>query len=290
MSYRNDEYKNLSFFRKKQKNNVKKIIWLVLFLFFFIGFAVSFFHTVFWTNDNHKIKALEKNLQKIKIHEITPFSEEDANTILVNEPESKTDIYWKYIHVSPIDVDIHELQKENPDTVGWIQVLGTNINYPVVQASDNDYYLNHDFLKQKNNGGWVFLDYRNDFNSLGRNTIVYGHRRYNQSIFGTLKNVLTDSWLNQTDNHVIKVSTINYNYLFQIFSVYSVANETYYLKTTFSDDNNYLKFLDTITKRSIHDFHTEVNEKTKILTLSTCHNEHDRLVVHAKLIQINEKN
>ena len=61
-----------------------------------------------------------------------------------------------------IDVDFTELKQTNSDVIGWIQVNGTNINYPFVQTNDNSYYLTHAFNKSYNDAGWVFLDYRNN--------------------------------------------------------------------------------------------------------------------------------
>lgn len=137
--------------------------------------------------------------------------------------------------------------------------------------------------------GWIFLDYRNDLDQLSSNNIIYGHRRYNESMFGTLKNVLTKDWLNKTENHIIKISTLNNNYLFQVFSVYSVPNENYYLQTEFKNDEEFMDFINAIVNRSIYNFNTEVNKNTKILTLSTCHGDNDRLVVHSKLIKATKK-
>ena len=70
-----------------------------------------------------------------------------------------------------------KLLKENQETVSWITVNGTNINYPVVQHSDNEYYLNHSFDGSENSAGWIFLDYRNNIENTEKNTIIYGHSR-----------------------------------------------------------------------------------------------------------------
>jgi sortase B len=271
----------------KTKMHLKQKYLLIIqtiLIFICIGtFSYSVYHIFTWMLDNKKVKEIENNiLNDIVIEEIT---EDNENDELIDESQDNDDIYWKYNDVSLINVDINALKEENSDTIGWIQVLGTNINYPIVQYSDNKFYLKHDYLKRSNSGGWIFLDYRNDLNSLQDNTIIYGHRRYNQSMFGTLKNVLTDSWLSNTDNHIIKISAENSNYLFQVFSVYSIPNETYYLQNTFDTKDDYQEFLNTITNRSIYNFNTSINSDDKILTLSTCHNDGERLVVHAKLIK-----
>lgn len=277
----------------KKQIKLKKQYRIILFIFLlciFIGiFSISVAQIALWYLDNQKIKTIENEIiEDVPIVEVT-LSEEEVTESLINVPKKETDIYWKYKDVSLIDVDINELKKENNDTIGWIQVLGTNINYPIVQYSDNNYYLNHDYKKRANGGGWIFLDYRNNLDNLASNNIIYGHRRYNESMFGTLKNVLTNSWLKNTDYHIIKISTLNYNYLFQVFSVYSVPNENYYLQTEFRNDEEFNSFLNTIVSRSVYDFQTEVNSETKILTLSTCHSDNDRLVVHSKLIKATKK-
>ena len=104
-----------------------------------------------------------------------------------------------------LEVDFNELLSKNSDTVGWIEVKGTNINYPIVQTTNNEYYLNHAFDKTKNDAGWVFMDYRNDAKNFDQNTIIYAHSRYNQTMFGSLKNILSSSWYNNKNNHIIRM-------------------------------------------------------------------------------------
>lgn len=276
---------------KKMKKQYKMLIGTLIILICLGGISFSVYRFLSWHSDNNSIKKLEDDLQKsVKVEVIPPHEEDPDATTMENPPEDKGDIYWQYKDVPLIDVDIHALKEENPDTVGWIQVPGTSINYPVVQTTNNDYYLTHDFKKRANGGGWVFVDFRNNLDDLRTNNIIYGHRRYNQSMFGTLKNVLTSGWQKNTDNHIIKVSTEKYNYLFQVFSIYVTPTDNFYIRTLWATTEDYKNFLNTIVSKSVYNFNTEVNENTKILTLSTCHNTSDKLVVHAKLIKINKKN
>ena len=106
-----------------------------------------------------------------------------------------------------LEVDFNELLRKNPDTVGWIEVKGTNINYPIVQTTDNSYYLNHAFDGSKNEAGWVFMDYRNDSVNFNQNTIIYAHSRLTGSMFGSLKKHLNSSWYTNKNNHIIRLST-----------------------------------------------------------------------------------
>ena len=129
-----------------------------------------------------------------------------------------------------------------------------------------------------------YLDYRNN-NTNNKNTIIYAHGRTDKTMFGTLRKVLNNGWLNNTDNFVIKISTETENSLWQIFSVYHIPTTSDYLQTDFDDDTEYQNFLDMIKNRSSYNFNTSVNSNDNILTLSTCYNNNEKMVVHAKLIK-----
>ena len=176
------------------------------------------------------------------------------------------------------------LRQENSDTVGYIVVKGTNIDYPVVQSNDNSYYLSHSFDKSEKFAGWVFLDYRNNLDTIDKNNIIYGHAMNNGTMFGSLKNVLTDEWLNNSANHIIELNKPNGLTKWQVFSVYYIPVTNDYLKVFFSSDEDFLSFENMLINRSIKDFGLPANKDDKILTLSTCKQHVQRIVVHAKLI------
>ncbi len=249
---------------------------------------VSFLRIIQWAKESKEIQDLSSNAQKEVIMEEV---EDDETTEIVEQPKKveKFDPYWDYIKMNLLDVDFSNLRKTNSDVIGWIQVPETNVNYPFVQANDNDYYLHHAFDKKRNSAGWIFLDYRNDLENLNQNTIIYGHGRYDRTMFGSLKNLLKSSWLKNTDNHIIKLSTEYQNTLWQIFSVYHIPTTGDYLTTVFATKEEYQEFLDTMKSRSVYQFKTTVSATDKILTLSTCYNDKEKLVVHAKLIKIQNK-
>ena len=193
------------------------------------------------------------------------------------------------MNVPFMNVDFNELLKKNHDTVGWIKVEGTKVNYPVVQSTDNDYYLSHAFNKTANQGGWIFADYRVNFKDFGKNTIIYGHNMNNKTMFGSVPNMLYNSYLSNSSNYYIKISTPTSNSVWKVFSIYTVDPQTYYLKTNFKSEP-YSKFLSTLKSRSIYNFGIDVSENDKILTLSTCDNTGTkRVAVHAKMINIEYK-
>lgn len=236
-----------------------------------------------WINDsNNTKKEIQDIYEKTKIEE----KEDSIKTELINSPVEKESDYWYYIKMNLFEVNFTNLLQINPDTVGWIKVENTHINYPIVQTTNNSYYLSHSFKQEKNQAGWIFMDYRNDSKNLDKNTIIYAHNRYDSTMFGTLKNVLTDKWLSNKNNYVIRLSTPTENSLWQVFSVYTVKKESYYISTNFNSIEEYEQFLNIIKNRSIYNFDTLVNINDKILTLSTCQdNNGNRVVVHAKLIK-----
>ena len=129
------------------------------------------------------------------------------------------------------------------------------------------------------------MDYRNNSNLDNKNTILYAHSRLDDSMFGSLSETLKSKWFTNKDNHIIRISTETENSLWQIFSIYKIKEESYYITTDFSNDNNYQTFLDTVKGRSIYNFNTSLTTTDKILTLSTCYSDDIRIVVHAKLIK-----
>ena len=126
------------------------------------------------------------------------------------------------------------------------------------------------------------MDYRNHKDSLDRNVILYGHDS-GSSMFGTLKNILNESWRQNTDNHIITLNIENQIYQYQIFSVYTIPVTSDYLRIHFANDDDFMEFATVLQNRSLYQFPVTVNKTDSILTLSTCHNE-ERLVVHAKKI------
>ncbi len=280
-----NEEKNIKKIKKYKLKKKKKLPLLIFFisLFFII---ISSFQIIKWTKDN---KSTNKETNKITDNIKVKKTNKDTKLIEQNTEIANSNPYWDFIKMKLIDVDLNELKKQNNETVGWIQVKGTNINYPFVQHSDNSYYLSHDFSKNKNNAGWLFLDYRNNINQMNKNTIIYGHGRLDKTMFGSLKNIFKSDWLNDQDNYVIFISTEKENTMWQVFSTYRIKTTSDYLRINFQNDNDYQNFLDMITKRSEHNFNTPINTNDNILTLSTCYNNEKKVVLHAKLIKYQKK-
>ena len=270
----------------KKKRTLKLWVWIFLSIVFLSLIFICIGKLIIWKLDANNSKDIINNItDNINVQEV----EDNENTEIINEPTDQTSDYWYYITFPLINVDFKELKVKNNDTVGWINVNNTNINYPFVQTDNNNYYLTHSFNKTYNEAGWVFLDYRNETNFSDKNTIIYAHSRLDKTMFGSLSKVLKEEWYTNKDNHIIRISTETENTLWQIFSVYVIETESYYITTNFVSDNEYQTFLDTIKSRSKYNFNTELSINDSILTLSTCYSDTEKTVVHAKLIKREKK-
>ena len=263
--------------KKKQKSKKKLRPWVLILIIVIClaGLTYGSYALFIHHKDSSKLDELSKEIEKdIKVSKV----KEDGE--LVNPPEdkdNKDNDYWNYIKVPFY-------------TVGFIHMDNTNINYPVVHSGDNEYYLTHAFDKTKNSAGWVFMDYRNDPATLSDNTIIYGHGRVNGTVFGSLNKVLTKSWQNNKDNYIIWLSTKTENLVWQIFSIYTVEAESYYIKANFENDVEKEKWIKTMKERNQAPQSADVNVNDYFLTLSTCKNNFNtRIVVQAKLIKRQKK-
>lgn len=275
---------------KKRKIKIKwgNLTILLIILICTAIFIISIANILKWTIDNKKTDKQTEIITNIKvIEEVT----DDENTEIIEQPITidKNAPYWNFIKMNLIDADFNELKQINKEVRGWIQVNGTNINYPYVQANDNDFYLNHSFDKSSNGAGWIFMDYRNNPQEFDKNTIIYGHGRSNTSMFGTLKNILKSSWFKDSNNYVIKLATEQENSLWEVFSVYKIPTTSDYLQIKFSSDEEFQNFANKLIERSAYNFNTPVNSTDKIITLSTCWNDEEKVVMHAKLIKNQKK-
>lgn len=238
----------------------KHFIYTLVQLVFVIIMIFSGIKIYTWYKDNEKNNELIEDLKQ---------------SVIVNENSNENTI------------DFNSLKEKNIDTVAWIKVEGTDIDYPVVQAKNNDYYLNHSFDKSINGAGWVFADYKNKLDGTDKNIVIYAHNRRDGSMFSSLKNILKAEWYNNEKNRYITFVTEQENLEYEVFSVYQTEKEDYYIKTEFVK-NEFEEFLQRIKNRSIKKYNTDVSKNDSILTLSTCANDNKyRVVLHAKRVKEN---
>ena len=121
------------------------------------------------------------------------------------------------------DMDFSALRQQNPDVLGWILIPGTRVSYPVVQGTDNSYYLDHTWRGGKNSVGAIFMECRNSSDLSDFNTIVYGHRMRNGSMFASLKYYESQSYWAQ--HPCVYITDDRGSYTYEIFAAYEVSTE-----------------------------------------------------------------
>lgn len=190
------------------------------------------------------------------------------------------------------------LKKQNPDIVGWITINNTEVNNPVYQTDNNEYYIDHDMDKQANSYGALFLDYRCDINpmSLSRNQIIYGHNMRYGAMFGTLKSYRELDFYKQ--NPVIYFDSLYEQRVYKIFAIMVVNDAeddtfgyTYTAyRNAFTSDTDFMQWIDRSRQRSLIDTTVDVNAEDEILTLSTCCYDYTnaRLVILGRLVRDGE--
>lgn len=170
----------------------------------------------------------------------------------------------------PFDVDFDELKAINQDVAGWLYIEALpDISYPIVQGTDNEYYLHHTYKKESVFAGSIFVDAKNTKDFSDQNTIVYGHNMKNGSMFGTLKNFKKQEVIEKSQYFWIITPDDAYKY--KIFSTYTakVNGDTYTLiKGPGQETIDYGNAMKTYSLFNTGDY--EFKETDKIVTLSTC--------------------
>ena len=254
-------------------------------------YLLSIFILTRWYVQNERTKNFSESLTSLPTSNQENKDTPDQYQELTNSvPQESTSQNSSQLDTNYINVNLNYYISKNPETVAWIQVNGTKVNYPIVQHADNDFYLNHDFYQRKTNIGWIFADYRDNFETFNNNTIIYGHNLINRTMFGSIPYLLNKNWFDTPNREYIKLSTKTTNSIWQIFSVYKIEPNTDYLQSKFNSTETYQTFLNKIKNRSEHKFNIDVVNTDKIITLSTCDDiGTKRVVVHAKLIRIENK-
>lgn len=238
----------------KKRSNKK--LYIAIFLALFLVFLVSIGIIIKWFLASSKSKNINK----------------DIMSKVINNPDINSNI----ANPEQMQIDFNELLKINEDVVGWIIIEGTNINYPIVKADNNDYYLNHNILKNKSQNGWIFMDYRNNTDFFDKNTVLFGHNIKSGIMFSDLKKVY-DGVI--TPNIYIYKTKGGIN-KYTIYSSYMEKPDDYAINPQL-DKINYTNFQKSRKNKSKNEYNVEINDN-ETLTLSTCDSTgKNRILVHA---------
>lgn len=259
----NEVRMNKNRIRKKSSGGILSLLLLIIALSVF-AFAAYKLYQIF-----HEYDKGDKSYEKIREY------------VRDTETEEEKDDF---------SVDFDSLLKQNSDLIAWIRIDGRiNISYPVMQSDDNDFYLRRLFDKTHNILGSIFMDYNCSSDLTDENTIIYGHNTKNGSMFGGLK-----KWKEKEeyeDNPYFYIYTPDgMSHQYQVCSVTVTDAESLDYQIGFEDGEDFLNWEKEIQERSLYDTGVELNEDSRIVTLSTCTNrtEEERLVVHGVKIKTRE--
>ena len=231
-------------------------------------------------------------------------SVENSNSENVSRNTAKANEITEDIITSPWDTnyapedreilpELTGLYAENPDLVGILEVVGTDINYPVVQTpSDPEYYLRRDFYGEDSTAGTLFVDYRCDIVNPTTNTIIYGHNMRSGTMFGGLKRYLKQDYYQSHKTIIFKTLYEEQEYEIVGVGLSAVGydddeNYKYYNFINAVTGSELKEFLDNIQSLSVYDETIHISATDKILTLSTCntYTEDGRMFVVAKRVK-----
>lgn len=264
---------------------------LIIISIFLISYIINYICATIFTqkqsellnkiSDNASIINEQNNTKVLKIEEyeqnITNDNKEEST-----EPIEKNERMIK----------IEELQKENSDIKGWIEIEETAINYPVLQGTDNEFYVDHNYNKVKTKSGAIFIDMIYDWNTPSTNMLMYGHNMKNGTMFTSLMNYKSKEYFEKHPS-IRFTTTINDN-TYEIISAFESKvyndNENVFKYYNFINANNeeeFNNFITNIKKLSIYDTGKTAQYGDELMTLSTCayHTKNGRFVVVAKKLK-----
>ena len=162
------------------------------------------------------------------------------------------------------------LMQDNRDTVGWIDVPGTKIQYPIVQGSDNEYYMHHTFAKKRNESGAIFMDSACAPSFASFNTVIYGHNMNDGTMFHLLHSYRDQSFANE--HNFVEITQLHSKKRYRIFAAYISEGEEDFDFRSFSSTSEEKRrtFIRALRKRSEIDIPATVSVDDQLLTLVTC--------------------
>lgn len=257
--------------KKAKHGKHKKYISNYIQILFIIIFIISIFCIIYYFYNANK--------QKKEYKEILNNIEIDTTEVIEQKSEKM--------------LQLEELQKENEEIIGWLEIEGTNINYPVLQSKDNDYYLIHNYKKEKSSTGSLFLDKDFDLVNGSSNYLIYGHRNKQGLMFEDLIKYAKEDFYKEHTK--IRFTTNKEDSIYEIISVFysrvyykSEQNVfRYYYFVNAENEEAYNEFVNNAKKVSIYNIETTAKYSDQLLTLSTCEysQEDGRFVVVAKKVK-----
>lgn len=237
-------------FKEKKKLKLPLKIFLLVCIFVFL---YSAYNIIYWVKSNNDLKELETGVFAEVVQKIEEENGEVVKTI-----------------------DFDKLTQINSDVIGWISIENTGINYPILQANDNEYYLKKDLYKKNNSCGSIYLDCNTNKDFSEQNTVVYGHHLTRGGMFTELDKIYNGELGNEV---YIQIYTLENSYKYQVIASYIAKPSLEIVKKNFKN-NEREQYLENAINKSKIEFKKLENMEENILTLVTCHGT-QRTVVNA---------
>ncbi len=246
--------------------------------------AAACFSVLYYFNNSQGTPIVEDALETVPVETIAPT--EEAEVIVEYGPDNGLTGLAK------------TLLQLNPDTVGWITIANTKVDYPVVQSDDNAYYMDKGFDLQPSRAGSIFMDYRDvfgfDVDAQSDNIVLYGHNMANNTMFGSLRKYRQDYSFYETSQY-IEFSSNYDHYTYVIFALAITdgsgnATWRYWDMHEFANEAEFNDYVENAREKSLVDIDVDVQYGDQLLTLQTCYSDSDgtRFLVIARKMREGE--
>lgn len=242
---------------------MKKKIINIIYVICIIVFLISCVYIV-----NYFINVGKTKSDIEEIRDIMDSNENVVENTIVSGEQTE--------NVNPKIEQLKKVQELNEEIVAWLKIEGTEINYPVLQADNNEYYLTRNYKKEYNSNGSIFLDCRYSFERPSDNFLIYGHNNNNGLMFDDLLAYENKSYYESHPE--INLTTTKEDATYKIIAVFkgqayqeNSENEfSYYNYIDFENDEEYYNYIENCKKNSLYEIDSKIDHREKLLTLSTC--------------------
>ena len=260
---------------KKKKKRISIIIYLLLTALIILSliYIINFFSLKQEAKEQSKllnaIDIYEKEVAKNTLEDEERVIEENEETVIGKDTEEQKKETERMLQVK-------QLQGQNTDIVGWLEIENTNINYPVLQGADNNYYMTHNYKNEKSKNGSIFLDADYNWDIPSNNLLMYGHNLGNGMMFQELLKYEKESFYQE--HPMIRFTTAEEDAEYEIISVFksrvyykSEKNVfRYYYFINNESEEEYNEFVKNAKNASLYPIDATASYGDQLITLSTC--------------------
>ncbi|MGN0308876.1 MAG: class B sortase [Lachnospiraceae bacterium] len=272
--YDEDMQKQIRYeFYRQEKKRKRLVLVCSLIAFVCIGYVVFYYYLYAKNSAQYEYLAslkeeITEGEQKLKIN----YTSEEKKELVVLDKYKK-------------------LYSQNKSLIGWLKIDDTNIDYPVMQTVNNEYYLDHNYTQEYDKNGSIFLDKDCDITNPGTNMIIYGHHMKSGKMFGNLDKYSSKDYYQE--HPLIQFDTLYEEGIWQIMYVFRsrVYNEDeivfkYYQFLDAATPEEFDSTMQEMANISLYDTGVTATYGDRLITLSTCdHQEEEgRFVVVAKKV------